>query len=444
MSEFSPIVWTEGMFLRPQHMQQQERYLHFQQANVNHKIKPLSWGVYSLTLDTGLLSLGQFRLETIDCIFPDNTLAILPEQNPLPEAVMISSEVTDQIVYLVLPINKTTGLNIAPSENNTLTRYRYQDHNIVDTSIGSDAVEVLQVAKLNCQLKLESEERAGYVSIAIARIVDVSNEGAIRLDKKFIPPCVVIDNITALSNSSREILGMIKQRADAIAARLTQAQGTGNSIVDFMMLQLLNKYQPVFEHLAKVPGITPEQLYQTLISFVGELATFTAPDKRSPQLPDYQHNNLSDIFNQCVMLLTQGLSTVLEQTAIELPLEKSKFGIFVSPLNDKTLLDRGEFILAIKANLTTDEIRKRLPAQIKIGAVEQIRELVNNQLPGIGLTHLTVAPRQVPYQVGYCYFQLNKVNNNHWENLSVSGGIAIHVSGKYPELDLALWAINNK
>ena len=158
--------------------------------------------------------------------------------------------------------------------------------------------------------------------------------------------------------------------------------------------------------LAKVPGITPEQLYQTLISFVGELATFTAPDKRSPQLPDYQHNNLSDIFNQCVMLLTQGLSTVLEQTAIELPLEKSKFGIFVSPLNDKTLLDRGEFILAIKANLTTDEIRKRLPAQIKIGAVEQIRELVNNQLPGISLTHLTVAPRQVPYQVGYCYFQL--------------------------------------
>ena len=442
MSDFSPVAWTEGMFLRPQHMQQQERYLQFQHANIHSKINPLSWGIFSVALDHTLLSLGQLRLDSIECLFADNTLAILPEQNPLPDAISIASGTTDQLVYIVVPVNKSTGLNISSDEENLITRYRYNDHNIVDTCVGADAMEVLQVAKLNCQLKLQSEDRAGYLSIAIARIIDVSEEGVIRLDKKFIPSCLCIENIPGLLNITREVQGMIHQRADAIAARLNQAQGTSSSIADFLMLQLLNKYQPIFEHFATVPGLHPEQLYMGLISFAGELSTFSAPDKRIATLPRYQHDNLTYIFSNCMVIINQGLSSVLEQTATELPLEKSKFGVYLAVLNDKGLLERADFVLAVKASIPHDELRQRLPAQIKIGSVESIRELVNNQLPGIGITSLPVAPRQVPYHSGYHYFQLDK-SNNHWLKLNSSGGIALHLSGHYPELALELWAINN-
>ncbi len=441
MSDFSPIVWTEGMFLRPQHMQQQERYLQFQQSSIKSKISPLAWGIYTVDIDNSLLSLGQFRLNNIECLFQDNTLAILPEQNPLPEAISIAPGTLDQIIYLVLPISKSTGLNISNGESTQITRYHYHDHNIIDTSIGSDATEVLQIAKLHCQFKLQNEDRAGYVTIAIARIIEVSDEGVITLDKKFIPPCLSIENIQGLVKITREIKGMINQRADAIAARLSQAQGTSSSISDFLMLQLLNKYQPVFEHFNLISGIHPEILYRSIISFSGELATFSAPDKRAPKFPKYQHDNLNNVFSNIMFNVTQSLSSVLEQTAVELQLEKSKFGIYFTPIHDKNSLNNADFILAVQAALPNEEVRKRLPAQIKIGSVESIRELVNNQLPGIGIIALPVAPRQVPYHAGYHYFQLDK-KNSHWLKLQASGGIALHLSGHYPDLKIELWVVN--
>ena len=442
MSDFNPVAWTEGMFLRPQHMQQQERYLQFQHASIKTRSNPFAWGVFDLNIDSALLSLGQFRLDNIECVFQDNTLALLPEQHPLPEAISIPPGSSDQLVYLVVPVNKTTSLNISCGQDKLITRYKYTDHNIVDTSIGSDAMEVLQVAKLNCQLKLQSEDRSGYLSIAVARIADVSEEGVIRLDKKFIPPCLALEHMPPLTNLTREILGMIHQRADAIAARLNQAQGGSSSIADFLMLQLLNKYQPLFEHYSGASGLHPQQFYTCLLAFAGELATFSTADKRVAKLPRYQHDNLTYVFGNLMVLINQGLSSVLEQTAIELPLEKSKFGVYLAVLNDKDLLKRADFVLAVKASLPHEEIRNRLPGQIKIGAVETFRDLVNNQLPGIGITGLPVAPRQVPYHAGYHYFLLDK-SNNHWLTLESSGGIALHLSGNYPELALELWAINN-
>ncbi|WP_159819849.1 type VI secretion system baseplate subunit TssK [Colwellia sp. 20A7] len=442
MSDFSPVAWTEGMFLRPQHMQQQERYLQFQQSKINAKVSPLSWGIFDLDIDNSMLSLGQFRLNSVECLFQDNTLAVLPEQGLLPEAISIPTGTLDQLIYLVLPINKSTGLNISNGDSTLITRYHYHDHNIIDTSIGSEATEVLQIGKLHCQFKLQSEDRSGYVSIAIARVVEVSEEGVISLDKKFIPPCLSIDNIQGLIKVTREIKGMINQRADAIAARLCQAQGSSSSISDFLMLQLLNKYQPLFEHYNAMSGIHPEALYRSIISFSGELATFSSATKRAPEFPKYQHDNLCYVFSNIMASITQSLSSVLEQTAIQLVLEKSQYGIYFSPIHDKNSLDHADFIIAVKAALPNEEVRKRLPAQIKIGSVESIRELVNNQLPGIGIIALPVAPRQVPYHSGYHYFQLDK-QNNHWLKLQASGGIALHLSGHYPDLEIELWVVNH-
>ncbi|UJF20481.1 type VI secretion system baseplate subunit TssK [Shewanella sp. OMA3-2] len=441
MSDFSPIAWTEGMFLRPQHMQQQERFLQYQQTRVVNKLNPFAWGVTNVDINYSLLPLGQFGLDRIECMFQDHSLALMPEQSPLPKVITVPAGTLDQLIYIVLPVTKSNGLNISSIEQNQITRYVFDDHNIVDTSVGSDAMEVLQVAKLDCRLKLQNEDRSGYVSIAIARVIDVSDEGVVRLDKKFIPACTGIEHIKALQNINSEVNGMIHQRADAIAARLNQSQGSSSSIADFLMLQLLNRYQPIFEHYSVASHIHPEKLFCTLIAFAGELATFSSADKRPPKFPIYQHDNLTYVFSNTMVIVNHGLSSVLEQSATELSLEKTKFGVYFSTIADKSMLDNSEFILAVKANVPNDELRQRLPSQIKIGSVESIRELVNNQLPGIGITNLPVAPRQVPYHAGYHYFQLDK-NNSHWIKLKSSGGVAMHISGAYPDLQIELWAVS--
>ena len=85
-------------------------------------------------------------------------------------------------------------------------------------------------------------------------------------------------------------------------------------------------------------------------------------------------------------------------------------------------------------------MRSGLPKQIKIGSVEVIRDLVNKQIPGISISAMPVAPRQIPFHVGFCYFELDR-SGEHWGLLSKTGGIALHVAGGFPELELELWAI---
>jgi type VI secretion system protein ImpJ len=68
--------------------------------------------------------------------------------------------------------------------------------------------------------------------------------------------------------------------------------------------------------------------------------------------------------------------------------------------------------------------------------------LVNVQLPGIQLNNLAVAPREIPYQRNYIYYELIQ-NGEYWTALSESGGIALHVGTKFPNLKIELWAIRS-
>ncbi|HET8728233.1 MAG TPA: type VI secretion system baseplate subunit TssK, partial [Alphaproteobacteria bacterium] len=202
----------------------------------------------------------------------------------------------------------------------------------------------------------------------------------------------------------------------------------------------VNRYQPLLSHLATSPEVHPESFYGLALQIAGELATFAAKTKRPPDFPEYRHDDLQKTFAPIMGELRQLLSAVLEQTAIPIPLQERKYGIRVAPLQDRTLLSTSTFVLAVRADLPTETIRRNFPNHVKIGPVEQIRELVNVALPGITVRPLPVAPRQIPYHAGVTYFELDRANQ-YWKQLDTSGGIAIHLGGDFQRAEMELWAI---
>jgi len=134
------------------------------------------------------------------------------------------------------------------------------------------------------------------------------------------------------------------------------------------------------------------------------------------------------------------LSAVLEQSAIPIPIESKKFGISVAMVADRALYSTAVFILAARADVPAEELRRRFPAQLKLGPVEKIRDLVNLQLPGVPVLPVPVAPRQIPYHAGFVYFELDQ-SNELWGQLKSSGGIAMHLAGEFPGLTMEFWAI---
>jgi type VI secretion system protein ImpJ len=141
-----------------------------------------------------------------------------------------------------------------------------------------------------------------------------------------------------------------------------------------------------------------------------------------------------------MLVIRRSLSVVVEQNAVQIPLQQKKYGIYLGEIFDKTLLSNSAFVLIVKASVREDEIRRSIPSLVKIGSVEQIRSLVNIQLPGIVVRPLAAAPRQLPFYTGGVYFELD-TTSPAWRDLNDSGAIALHLSGEYPDLIMELWVI---
>ena len=98
------------------------------------------------------------------------------------------------------------------------------------------------------------------------------------------------------------------------------------------------------------------------------------------------------------------------------------------------------FVLAARADVPSEELRRSFPSQLKVGPVERIADLVRLGLPGVPVLPLPVAPRQIPFHAGSAYFELDQ-SSELWEQLKTSGGVALHVAGSFPGLAMEFWAI---
>ena len=443
MSWNSKVVWSEGMFLRPQHFQQQERYLETLLQERTRPLLPYFWGITELTLDRDALALGKLAVVRCRGLLPDGTPIRIPEDDPPPPPLEVGDELRDSVILLGLPIRRQNSIETdREHHSDPAARFHSSETQVRDNIAGFDTQVDIEVGDRRWTLLPDrSENRRDYATIGIARIVEKRADRQVILDEHYLPPTLDCQAVPVLAGFLNEISGLLHQRGEALAGRVS-ASGKGGvaEIADFLMLQLINRYQPLFRHYSQCTLLHPERFYSCALGLAGELATFTAAGKRPTEFPAYNHDDLQTPFASLMQDLRQSLSMVIEQNAIQLPLQERGYGIRVSPITDRSLIDSATFVLAVNADMAAATLSGRFPAQAKIGPVEHIRQMVMSHLPGIGLRALAVAPRQMPYHAGFSYFELDK-SNDYWKQMTSSGGFAIHVPDKFPGLEMAFWAI---
>lgn len=442
MFENSKVIWAEGIFLLPQHFQQHDRYI---QNLVNSRclgLRPYDWGFYSLTIDSDLFKIGKLALKECKGIFPDGTPFNLPEDDELPLPLDIPEDIHNEIVFLSLPVRRPEVVESdSDASPDGLARFRVGEREVRDNTNGAESKAPLQVGKLKTRLIRQREERSGYTGLGVARVIEARADKNIVVDDQFISANLNCFAVSRLSGFLRELHGLLNTRGEAIAGQLaTAGHGGVAEVADFLVLQLINRYQPLFEHFSNVVGLHPENFYRIGTQLAGELATFFRPDKRPAGLPPYKHEDLQATFSPLMEELRQLLSKVYEPRAIQIPLKGPKFGTYAGKRPDLSLLENAIFVLAANANVPAETLRRNLPHQVKIGPVEEINRLIRTLTPGISIDPLTVAPRQIPYHAGFTYFALNK-HSELWSKMTTSGGFAIHIDANLPGLELEFWAI---
>lgn len=437
------VVWQEGMFLRAQHFQQQDRYFEALLQARTAPLRPHPWGVTELALDRDLLAAGKFAVAAVAGVMEDGTPFAIPGSADQPPPLDLPDGVRNQIVYLALPVRQPGSPEVATGLEGEGGRARYglAAFEAFDAHSEATLAAELAVGRPRLRFMLESEERAGFTCLGVARIVEIQSDRRVVIDDRYIAPCLRVSAVAPLANFVSELHGMLGQRAEALAARLAQPGARGVAeVADFLLLQAVNRNQPLLAHYGEAGAVHPETLFAQLVQLAGELATFTAPEKLASRYPAYRHDDLQRSFAPVIADLRRSLSAVLETSAVEIPLQVRSHGVRVGPILDRNLLRAGQFVLTVMADMPGEQIRRVFPNQVKIGAVEHIRELVNVALPGIVVRPLPVAPRQIPFHAGATYFELDR-GSPHWQQMQTSGGFAIHVSGDFPNLKMSLWAI---
>ena len=443
MSWESKVLWTEGLFLQPQHFQQADRYAEALVAGLAGRIAPYAWGVSQLEIDREVLKVGQFAIKSCSGLTPDGAVFRVPDAEDHPPALEVPSDVKDCIVHLTVP-QRRQGAAEVDMTGSELSAARLRPAEIEANDVTGRGQKTARVAvgKLRLQFALDVDDLADRLVIPLARIVEVRADQEVILDDGFVPSCLDIQAARPLAGFLSELEGLLAHRMTALAGRLTAGAGARGAaeVQDLLLLQAINRMLPVIRHMGTIDNVHPVQMFRDCASIAGELATFMAPEKKPSEYPPYRHHDLTATFVPVIRDLRRYLSAVLEQTAVSIPIEPRRYGISVGVIADRKLISTASFVLAVSAEMAAEKIRRHFAGQAKVGPVEEIRQLVNSALPGIGLTPLPVAPRQIPYSSDTVYFEVDG-KSPLWGKMTTSGGIAVHVSGEYPGLKLELWAI---
>lgn len=429
------------MLLQPQHLQQSERYLDHARHLALQATVAWAWGFGALEIDGAALALGKLALVRASGVFADGTAFDMPAVDPLPEPLDVSPALRDSTVVLALPLRRPGARETDAEDFESLVRHRVVEEEVPDSNTGGERSALLQLGRLHTRLMPAQDAGNAWTALNVARVLERRADNRLVLVGEHVPVLLDVAVSPVMRGWVDELLGLLRQRGEALAGRLTQGGAGGVAeIADFLLLQTVNRHEPVFAHLASSSTLHPVHFYECALALAGDLATFR-DSRRAARFSAYAHDDPGASFRPLIDDLRRSLSMVLEQSAIRIELHDRRHGVRVALIPDVELQRNATFVLAVQSQMAGEVLRARFPTQVKIGPVERIRDLVNLHLPGVTLTPLPVAPRQIPFHSGASYFELETRHSDLWRQLEQSGGLAMHIAGEFPGLELAFWAI---
>ena len=440
MSSHSKVLWKEGLFLRPQHFQQNDRYHErLLDARVRH-ITPYPWGFSVLELDRHLLEQRKLGLRRATGVMPDGAPFDIPGNSSVPPPLDIPEAAGGQMVWLTLPMVSPNTREVDAAKSESASRYVEATEIFLDTTSELAIEEEIDLALPRFALELRKAAKPGFTGLALARILEVRDK-AVLLDEQFVPPSLLCSAHPVIDGWTDRVRGWINNKVDELARYAADpTAGGGMQSVDYFMLQILNRVTPVLTHFRRSRYVHPERLYEELLRLAGELATLSSAERRAREYPEYDHDNLEATFEPLLRDIQAFLSISFGRRALRLEIIERAPNAFVCAIRDQSLIRTANLILEVAARRPLTEIQAQFPHLFKIGPNTKMSEIVHAHLPGVGLIHVPTPPPQIRAIADHVYFLLDR-NSPLWPDFSVAQAIGMHFSGDWPELELELWAV---
>jgi type VI secretion system protein ImpJ len=475
MEPLRPVFWGQGMFLEPQHFQQQDWYHDTRLRRYMHLLIPFGWGVKSLTINEAALHNFIFQIEQCEVITWDGTILRF-RGDAVPSNARIEPRSVEQeldpsgrplAAYLGLRRLQPEGNNVkqpAPmggrprsgADGTSHTRYYLE---------AADASDLCGAPDQRCEVQYMSHDVHILFDVPVARSQDyelvkiaevlraADGKGAI-LSKRYIPPAVSIRSSSVLETIVRDVRDLLTAKGRELS-EFRRRRGGGDVVelgsrdVGLLLLaQTVNRYIPVLHHDLEAGEIHPYAVYGQLRQIVGELSTFSGDMSvlgargEGEDLPPYRHDQLWPCFDMAAQRIGELLAEITTGPVGEVLLRYDG-DYFSAALDEPLFAGDNRYYLAIKSDLSPVELSRILQDTGKITTLEDMPKLEKSFLFGLKIDVLESPPEELLMKAHYRYFLIDR-RSEHWAKIQERRTMAVYCPSLPPETEVRLVVVFGK
>ena len=409
------VLWREGMFLCPQHFQAYSREVGHRVAAGDRAGNPACFGLYELDVDTDSLERDVFEVVRLRAILRDGTyLSLGSNASVLQREFGESFTGSSLLVYLGVVADQANVPQIGSSEERTY-RFTVEELSVFDEN-ERDSGQDLEFRTFNARLFFGDEDRSGFDTIPIARLIRVGQPEAVSaLCPKFVPPCVRVGAVRAFTDGLEELADQARSQSRDLAAtlpdttRLSSVQNAAD-LTGLVKLQAANRSTAILEQLCAVPDTSPATAYLELVRIAGDLAIFR-PDRLVPEMPGFDQDRLDEVL-QAIFESIRGLlgaQVAVPYDRVDFVEDKEQAGVLYAGIPPEWMSANPGFYLGVEIEQSHDQAAELVAAGVKLLAPDDLEHVLQGVLPGVALRPLRLPPPAFPNRSDLHFFEI--VNN---------------------------------
>lgn len=443
MSVTKGLLWSQGMFLQPQHFQ----YLETHQASTTLALmtlsRPYCWGVVDVALDTDALQAGVLCFHRLVILFPDGTLASFPDNAILPSRNL---DVVWQDRRAALQVHVgircksaaekevSTVASVADAESVT-TRKVVVGEGVEATDLHSDGTPVrLRLTDYALKLAFGDERDASpdHVWMTVATLVAEGRQT--RPCDVFVPPCVTIGASPVLSQLLITLKHTLVSRGRVLESFKTsmtaeQAGMSAMALTNRLALSTVARYLPMLAQLVEAQKVHPWEAYGVVRQLASELSTFSSRmdlegGDSTTSGHTYRHEALGMCFKALIDQVGQVLAELTSGPEMMVSMKRESPVKFTAGLGRDFLDRKHALYLVLKTRENPRQWMDNFLAHAKLGALGQVDVYARRALPGVSVMTLQGKPIGVTGQPNASYLMIER-DSHEWGYVHDSGYLGI-------------------
>jgi type VI secretion system protein ImpJ len=447
MTVWTETHWSEGMFLRPQHLQTSQRWLETIVRAGFDGLRPFAWGFMELEIAPEPLENFTLRLDGCTARLKDGTWVRIPdnaEVEPLnfQDAMETSTGAVD--IFFGVPHMQEVRANAVSLEQPELTdgSPRYEPFPVMrrDENSGQNP-QMVYVRRMRAKLFTGDQDMTGYETIRVGTVKRTDRPGALpEMDALGAGPLLAVQCHSGLSGLINSLSDQIEAKDEVLAKEAREhnmlfTDGVASNTEHLLKLHALNEVRTNTKALLQCPLLHPYDVFVVLARLVGHLAVFSEDLVPGP-IPRYDHDNPGVSFEELRRRLVILLEGMRPMAYVERRFDRKKDlhnreGLEVEV--DRPWIDQN---LEMFVGLQSDDmdiyalekfIYNKL--NLKLASPTRAPRIYNIAVRGLRLEIKAAPAGTLPRRQGLHYFKVDKTigedRTDYWRECEEERGIRI-------------------